>query len=229
MTKFLPPRKACEYLNVSEKTLRNWDRDGLIITIRTPKNQRRYDIDSVLGGVGSAGEPSRDPYPSRSQTTRVTALYARVSSAKQKEDLQRQIDFLQERYPKGKLYKDIGGGLNFKRKGLLALLEQVMSGNIESIVVGHQDRLARFGVDLIRWFCEQKDCQLVVLSRTELSPERELVEDILSIIHCFSCRLYGLRKYKSTIKEDPSLPRTGTSEDLDLLDSGESVVLQPSD
>jgi putative resolvase len=213
MTKFLPPRKACEYLNVSEKTLRNWDRDGLIITIRTPKNQRRYDIDSVLG----------------SQTTRVTALYARVSSAKQKEDLQRQIDFLQEKYPKGKLYKDIGGGLNFKRKGLLSLLEQVMSGNIESIVVGHQDRLARFGVDLIRWFCEQKDCQLVVLSRTELSPERELVEDILSIIHCFSCRLYGLRKYKSTIKEDPSLPRTGTSEDLDLLDSGESVVLQPSD
>lgn len=213
MTKFLPPRKACEYLNVSEKTLRNWDRDGLIITIRTPKNQRRYDIDSVLG----------------SQTTRVTALYARVSSAKQKEDLQRQIDFLQERYPKGKLYKDIGGGLNFKRKGLLSLLEQVMSGNIESIVVGHQDRLARFGVDLIRWFCEQKDCQLVVLSRTELSPERELVEDILSIIHCFSCRLYGLRKYKSTIKEDPSLSRTGTSEDLESLDSGESMVLQPSD
>lgn len=212
MTKFLPPRKACEYLNVSEKTLRNWDRDGLIITIRTPKNQRRYDIDSVLG----------------SQTTRVTALYARVSSAKQKEDLQRQIDFLQEKYPKGKLYKDIGGGLNFKRKGLLSLLEQVMSGNIESIVVGHQDRLARFGVDLIRWFCEQKDCQLVVLSRTELSPERELVEDILSIIHCFSCRLYGLRKYKSTIKEDPSLPRTGTSEDVESLDIGESVVLQPS-
>jgi putative resolvase len=209
MTKFLPPRKACEYLNVSEKTLRNWDRDGLIVTIRTPKNQRRYDIDSVLG----------------SQTTRVTALYARVSSAKQKEDLQRQIDFLQEKYPKGKLYKDIGGGLNFKRKGLLSLLEQVMSGNIESIVVGHQDRLARFGVDLIRWFCEQKDCQLVVLSRTELSPERELVEDILSIIHCFSCRLYGLRKYKSTIKEDPSLPRTGTSEDLESLDSGESMVL----
>jgi putative resolvase len=213
MTKFLPPRKACEYLNVSEKTLRNWDRDGLIVTIRTPKNQRRYDIDSVLG----------------SQNTRVTALYARVSSAKQKEDLQRQIDFLQEKYPKGQLYKDIGGGLNFKRKGLLSLLEQVMSGNIESIVVGHQDRLARFGVDLIRWFCEQKDCQLVVLSRTELSPERELVEDILSIIHCFSCRLYGLRKYKSTIKEDPSLPRTGTSEDLESVDNGESLGLQPSD
>jgi putative resolvase len=209
MTNYLSPRKACSYLNVSEKTLRNWDRDGLITTIRTPSNQRRYDIDSVLGA----------------KTTRVVAIYARVSSAKQKEDLQRQIDFLQEKYPQGKLYKDIGGGLNFKRKGLLSLLESVLSGNVESIVVGHQDRLARFGVDLIRWICEQKDCQLVVLSRTELSPERELVEDILSIIHGFSCRLYGLRKYKSTIKEDTSLPRVETSGDLDILDECESLVL----
>lgn len=213
MTNYLTPRKACQYLNVSEKTLRNWDKDGLIAVIRTPTNQRRYDIDSVLGA----------------KTTRVVAIYARVSSAKQKEDLQRQIDFLQEKYPNGKLYKDIGGGLNFKRKGLLSLLESVLSGNVESIVVGHQDRLARFGVDLIRWICEQKDCKLVVLSRTELSPERELVEDILSIIHCFSCRLYGLRKYKSTIKEDTSLPRTEISGDLEQLDECESVVLQPSD
>ena len=209
MTNYLTPRKACQYLNVSEKTLRNWDRDGLISTIRTPTNQRRYDIDSVLG----------------TKTTRFVAIYARVSSAKQKEDLQRQIEFLQEKYPYGKLYKDIGGGLNFKRRGLLTLLESVLSGNVESIVVGHQDRLARFGVDLIRWICEQKDCKLVVLSRTELSPERELVEDILSIIHCFSCRLYGLRKYKSTIKEDTSLPGTETSGDLGKLDECESVVL----
>jgi putative resolvase len=213
MTNYLTPRKACQYLNVSEKTLRNWDRDGLIAAIRTPTNQRRYDIDSVLGA----------------KTTRVVAIYARVSSAKQKEDLQRQIDFLQEKYPNGKLYKDIGGGLNFKRRGLLSLLESVLSGNVESIVVGHQDRLARFGVDLIRWICEQKDCKLVVLSRTELSPERELIEDILSIIHCFSCRLYGLRKYKSTIKEDTSLPRTETSGDLEQLDECKSVVLQSSD
>jgi putative resolvase len=209
MSNYLTPRKACQYLNVSEKTLRNWGRDGLIAVIRTPTNQRRYDIDSVLGA----------------KTTRVVAIYARVSSAKQKEDLQRQIDFLQEKYPNGKLYKDIGGGLNFKRRGLLSLLESVLSGNVESIVVGHQDRLARFGVDLIRWICEQKDCKLVVLSRTKLSPERELVEDILSIIHCFSCRLYGLRKYKSTIKEDTSLPRTETSGDLEQLDECKSVVL----
>jgi putative resolvase len=117
------------------------------------------------------------------------------------------------------LFKDIGGGLNFKRKGLLALLGQVLSGDIGEIVVGHQDRLARFGVDLIRWFCEQKDCKLVVLCRTDLSDDRELVNDILAIIHVFSCRLYGLRKYKSAIKEDSSLPGNSVRSNLSAMDS----------
>ena len=95
-----------------------------------------------------------------------------------------------------------------------------MSGDISTIVVGHQDRLARFGGDLIKWICEQNDCQLMVLSRIEASPEREMVEDILAIIHVFSCRLYGLRKYKSAIKEDPSLPGNGVSGEVANLDSG---------
>ncbi len=73
-----------------------------------------------------------------------------------------------------------------------------MSGVVGQIVVCHPDRLARFGCDLIRWICEQNDCQLVVLGRTDLSPERKMVEDLLAIIHVFN----GLRKYKSTIKED---------------------------
>jgi len=203
MTRYVTPREACKLLSVSEKTLRNWDEAGKIKTIRTPTNQRRYDIDSVFSdGI----------------SPRVTALYCRVSSAKQKEDLNRQISYLQGIYPQGQIFKDIGGGLNFKRKSLLALLGQVMSGAVSQIVVCHQDRLARFGCDLIRWICEQNDCKLVVLSRTDLSPEKEMVEDILAIIHVFSCRLYGLRKYKSTIKEDPSLPGNEISSNLENLD-----------
>jgi predicted site-specific integrase-resolvase len=203
MTRYVTPREACKLLSVSEKTLRNWDEAGKIKTIRTPTNQRRYDIDSVFSdGISS----------------RVTALYCRVSSTKQKEDLNRQISYLQGIYPQGQIFKDIGGGLNFKRKSLLALLGQVMSGTVSQIVVCHQDRLARFGCDLIRWICEQNDCKLVVLGRTDLSPEKEMVEDILAIIHVFSCRLYGLRKYKSTIKEDPSLPGNEISSNLENLD-----------
>lgn len=203
MPKYVTPREACKLLQVSEKTLRNWDEAGKISTIRTPSNQRRYDIDSVLG----AGH------------NRITAIYGRVSSHKQRHDLERQLDYLISLYPQAKIFKDIGGGLNFKRKGLLALLGQVMSGDISTVVVAHQDRLARFGADIIKWICEQNNCQLVVLNRSELSPEREMVEDILAIIHVFSCRLYGLRKYKSVIKEDPSLPGHSASSDLAHLDS----------
>ncbi len=106
---------------------------------------------------------------------------------------------------------EVGSGLNYKRKGLLSILGQVLSGDVKEVVVCHKDRLVRFGLDLIEWLCQQKDCQLVVLNRSDLSPEREMVEDILAIVHVFSCRLYGLRKYKSAIKKDSSLPRNDTS------------------
>ncbi len=190
--KYATPREASQILQVSERTLRNWDRDGKIRTIRTPTGHRRYDIDSVVNPEGD---------------TRIRILYARVSSYKQKSDLSRQVDYLQSLFPDGLIIKDIGSGLNYKRKGLLSLLGQVLSGNVREVVVCHKDRLVRFGFDLIKWFCQQQNCQLVVLNRSDLSPEREMVEDILAIVQVFSCRLYGLRKYKSVIKEDSDLPR----------------------
>ena len=179
-----------------KKHFRFWDRDGKIRTIRTPAGHRRYDIESVINPGGD---------------TRIRILYARVSSYKQKSDLERQADYLQSLFAEVKLVKEVGSGLNYKRKGLLSILGQVLSGDVREIVVCHKDRLVRFGLDLIEWLCQQKDCQLVVLNRSDLSPEREMVEDILAIVHVFSCRLYGLRKYKSAIKEDSSLSRNGTS------------------
>jgi predicted site-specific integrase-resolvase len=190
--RYATPREASQVLQVSPKTLRNWDRDGKIRTIRTPAGHRRYDIDSVVNPEGD---------------TRIRILYARVSSYKQKSEMVRQADYLQSLFTDGKLVKEVGSGLNYRRKGLLSLLGQVLSGNVREVVVCHKDRLVRFGFDLIEWLCQQKDCKLVVLNRSDLSPEREMVEDILAIVHVFSCRLYGLRKYNSAIKEDPSLSR----------------------
>jgi len=179
-------------LQVSEKTLRNWDKSGLIKTIRTPAGHRRYDLESVVGM-----QPSRN---------RSTILYCRVSSAKQRDDLNRQADYLQSLFTSGIVYQEIGSGLNYKRKILLSVLEQVLSGDVEQVVVSYKDRLARFGVELIEWLLGKFDCQLVVLNRADLSPEREMVEDILAVIHVFSCRLYGLRKYKNQVKTDSDLP-----------------------
>lgn len=182
-----------QVLGVSERTLRYWEAGGKVSAIRTPSGHRRYDVESYLRTKG--------------KDRRAIILYSRVSSYKQREDLERQSSFLATQFPAGETVKEIGRGLNFKRKGLIAILGRVMSGDVKQIVVSHPDRLARFGVELIGWMCEQNGCELLVLSRTDLSPEREMVEDILAIVHVFSCRLDGLRKYKSKIKEDSDLPK----------------------
>jgi predicted site-specific integrase-resolvase len=181
--------------------LSKWEQEGNIQAIKTPSGQRRYDIESITRKFIS---PTRD-----------TVIYARVSSRGQQEDLDLQIEAIKERYPSAEIISEIGGGLNFKRKKLLTLLERVMSGTIGTIVVAHQDRLARFGFDWLNWFCQQFDCTIVVLNETNLSPEAEMVEDILAILHCLSSRLYGLRKYKTQIKKDQDLPQSRTQKDVE--------------
>lgn len=203
---YVSSREATRSLGVSERTLRRWEEQGFIEAIRTSGGHRRYNVNG---------------YTTKSARTRATILYARVSSQKQREDLQRQCEYLQSRYPEAELISEIGGGLNYKRKKMLAVLERVMSGDVERIVVAYSDRLLRFGFDLFDWFCTKHSCEIVVLNQVKLSPERELVEDILAILHCFSARLYGLRKYKSEITQDKSLSAGSTSSDMETVVSGE--------
>lgn len=186
-------KKACQILGVHPNTLRTWAKEGKINYVRQPSGNRMYDVDEFL----KRGTPQqKDKY-----------IYARVSSKNQKDDLSNQIKFLRERYPAHKLIEDYGSGLNFKRKGFNALLEQILSGNVEEIVISHRDRLCRFGFEFIRNIASKYDCKFVVLDNTQLSPEEELVRDLISIIHVFSCRIYGLRKYNRKIKEDKDIPK----------------------
>ena len=94
---------------------------------------------------------------------------------------------MRESYPRAEIVSDIGGGLNFRRKGLVAILERLHRGDKLRIVVAHRDRLARFGFELIQWFAEQNGGGIVVLNNTDYSPEQELTQDILAILHTFSC------------------------------------------
>jgi len=187
--KLLPSRKATEILGVHQNTLRHWADNGKIKHIRTPTGQRLYDVYSLTG---------------KSVVGR-RVCYCRVSSYKQKDDLARQVEFMRVRYPEHEIIKDIGSGLNFKRKGLKALLESANSGNIKEVVVAHKDRLSRFGVDLIRWIIENHGGKLVVLDNIKQSPEQELTRDLFTILHVFSCRLHGLRNYRDSLKEDENL------------------------
>lgn len=194
---FIPSRKASEYLGVCANTLRSWADNGKIRYIRNPAGQRLYDVSSL----------------EQSSSTCKSYCYCRVSSYKQRDDLERQKEYMRSRYSEHEIISDVGSGLNFKRKKFIFLLEQTMLGNVREVVVAHRDRLCRFGFDLLQWFFEKHNVRVVVLDQTICSPQSELVADLLSIITIFSCRVHGLRKYSDKIKEDKVLSEQGTEED----------------
>ena len=196
----ITPKEAAKILGVHVSSLRRWENEGKLKAIRTPGGQRRFILEEVekIGGI---------------PRTIKTICYGRVSTHSQQDDLQRQLEHLRTRYPEAEIISEVGSGLNFKRKKFLAILERIIDGDIQRIVVTHPDRLVRFGFELVKWLCTKFECELVVLNDRQLSPEQELVQDMLSIIHCFSSRLYGLRKYKSIIKED--LQKEIASQEID--------------
>lgn len=185
---YIPIRKAAKLVGLTTDTLRTWSNKGILPAIKTPSGQRLYHRESILAFIGN-GTPSPE---------KKNYIYCRVSSKKQTDDLQRQIDSLRALYPNHELISDCASGINFKRKGLKTILEQSISKHIGEIVVAHKDRLARFGFDLLEMFIGLNGGKITVLDGgTHLSTEQELAEDLLSIIHIFTCRQMGKRRYKT--------------------------------
>ena len=155
----LPSRKAAAILGLHPNTLRSYANKGKIPHYRNAAGQRLYDVDSYLQGNQENNQEAE------------TVCYCRVSSHQQKDDLQRQVQFMQERFPDANIVTDVGGGLNFQRKGLVSLLERLHRGDKLRIVVAHRDRLARFGFELIQWMAEQNGGEILVLENTDHSPQ----------------------------------------------------------
>ncbi|MCC3415748.1 MULTISPECIES: IS607 family transposase [unclassified Microcoleus] len=188
---YIPLRKAVEFLGLHPNTLRKYADEGQIKSIKNGAGQRLYDVDSYQkdGSICSI------------------ICYCRVSSTKQKDDLARQVEFMRQRYPDSEIIQDIGSGLNFKRKGLQALLVRFMRPDQLTIVVACRDRLCRFGFELFEFMAKQNGGEIVVLSNPVHASESELTADLLAILHVFSCRMHGLRSYSQKIKEDPTIPK----------------------
>ena len=196
------PKDFAELLGVSVKTLQRWDRDGILKANRTPTDRRYYTYDQYLQFKGIQTE----------NDIRDTVIYARVSTRKQKDDLQNQVEFLKQFCnAKGiivnQCVEDFGSGLNYNRKKWNRLLDEVMANKIKTIVISNKDRFIRFGYDWFEKFCEKFNTKIIIVNNETLSPNEELVQDIISILHVFSCRLYGLRKYKNQIKEDEEIAK----------------------
>lgn len=188
------PKDFGEIIGVSVKTLQRWDREGILKAYRTPTNRRYYTYDQYLKFKGG-----------NLQDGRKIVVYARVSTRNQQDDLDSQVKFLLDYCnAKGMIVdeciEEFGSGLNDNRKKWNKLLEEVMEQKIKTIIVTHKDRFIRFGFDWFEKLCLKYDTQILIVKNEKLSPQEELVQDIVSILHVFSCRLYGLRKYKDKIK-----------------------------
>jgi putative resolvase len=180
-------------VGVSVNTLQRWDRDKRLVPNRTPTNRRVYTDEHLAQALGVV----------RTKVPRMTIAYARVSRQAQKADLVNQVNALEQYCDASGLVVDewiqeVGGGLNFKRKKFLWIMDMLVAGRVECLVIAHKDRLVRFGFSLIEHFCQVQQCNLIVLNTESLSPEQEMVQDLMTILHCFSSRLYGLRHYRKS-------------------------------
>jgi predicted site-specific integrase-resolvase len=177
---YVSSKQAQEHYNVTEQTLRVWANKNNIKYTKTKGGHRRYYIEDTQ-------EPTFNP---------INVIYARVSSRKQRGDLDRQSSFLQRKYPEYQLITDIGSGINFNRKGFKKVLEGVFEGRIKTVVVAHRDRFTRFGFDLFKWIFQKQNSILLCDQESLEESTNELTEDILSIITVFTARYYGKRQYR---------------------------------
>jgi len=161
--------------NVSNTTLQNWSNSGKINSMKLPSGHRRYFINNQL------------------QTNRNNYIYCRVSSGHQKDDLERQVKYLQNLYPSYILIKDIGSGLNYKRVGFLKLIKKVINNEVNSVIVSSTDRFCRFGYEFYEWLFNQFSSQLISLSKIE--KKNDFTEDLMAIIGYFNAKFNGQRKY----------------------------------
>lgn len=181
----------------SASTVRRWETEGRLAARRTSTGQRYFDDSDV----------QRVLQPGFDESTRKRVVYCRVSSPGQRTDLASQVAAMESFcLARGtavdEWIQEIGGGMNLRRRKFLALMDAVERGEVAEVVVAHKDRLARFGFDYLEHVATKHGCVITVANQESLSPEREMVEDLLAIVHTFSCRLYGLRRYEKTLKAE---------------------------
>ena len=187
--KYYTINKFAKIIGVTPQTLRNWDRSGRLHPHHTSTNGYRYYSEEQLCAVtGIQFAP------------RKVIGYCRVSSRKQKDDLERQVENLRTYlYAQGNPFEiitDIGSGINYTKKGLQELIRRIEANQVEKVVVLYKDRLLRFGFELLETIATIHGCKIEIVDTTRKSEQQELVEDLVQIITVFSCKLQGKRAHQ---------------------------------
>ena len=197
MSKYYSINEFSKILGVSAQTLRNWDSNGKLHPHHTSSNGYRYYSHEQLNMIVNI----------KPNLNRKIIGYCRVSSNKQKDDLQRQIEnmqlYLTAQGKPFEIISDIGSGINYKKKGLKELLKLITQNKVDKVVVLYKDRLLRFGFELIEYIASLYNCEIEIIDNTVKSEQQELVEDLVQIITVFSCKLQGKRanKARKLVKE----------------------------
>ena len=201
MKNLLNMKEAMDYLNVSKITLQRWDNSGKLKAVRTSGGHRRYklsDLEKFIGECHVEGKETDDV---------IVATYARCSTSDQKQhgDIDRQSQRLSEYCAKKKykveyIIKDMGSGINDKRKGFVKLCKLITDKKINKVVIEHKDRLTRFQYNLIEFFSNSYGVDIELADKKEYTEQEELVNDMMMLIASFSGRLYSARAKENAKK-----------------------------
>ena len=195
--KYYTTGEFAELCGIKKKTLFHYDDIDLFKPEKVMSNGYRYYSHEQLNQVMNV-KPNLD---------RIVIGYCRVSSNKQKDDLERQIEnmklYLTAQGKPFEIISDIGSGINYKKKGLKELMKRISQNKVDKVVVFYKDRLLRFGFELVEYIASLYDCDIEIIDHTEKTEQQELVEDLVQIITVFSCKLQGKRanKARKLVKE----------------------------
>jgi len=205
MEKYVGGQEASRILGVHQRTLYQWDKKGWIQTIRTPGGKRLYGVEAFLKSKdqGIKELSNEELELLAKEDGKLNVSYARVSSASQKDDLERQKKMIGDLYPQHKLIVDIGSGINFDRPGFRRIIKLAISGKINELVVAYEDRFTRFGFklfeDMIKDYSGGK--VTVINKKYNMEPEDEMIKDVMQIMNVYVAKMNGLRKYKKREKK----------------------------
>lgn len=197
MNEYLPAYKIQKEFKVPTSTLRSWSTQGKIKSIRLREGGKRYYSYADVKTMYCEGKTKGSCNKKR------TIIYARVSSAHQKQDLERQVQILKDRYSEAEVIQDVGSTLNYKRKGLQMLLDKAHQRAFDKLVILHKDRLCRFSYDLIESMLRRQGIKIEVVSMLDnsieagISAEQEMAGDLLAVVNYFVTKNNGRRTRKN--------------------------------